>query len=41
MTRRLMRLFDTLLPILGLLLFLLLNIFFCMLAWGMAMTGTL
>ena len=32
---------DAAISILGLSLFLLLNFFFCMLAWGMAMTGTL
>ena len=34
-------LLDAAVSILGLGLFLLLNAFFCMLAWGMAMTGTL
>ena len=36
-----LRLLDAAISILGLGLFLLLNAFFCMLAWGMAMTGTL
>ena len=36
-----LRLLDAAIPLLGLGLFLLLNAFFCMLAWGMAMTGTL
>jgi hypothetical protein len=34
-------LINAVISFLGLSLFLLLNAFFCMLAWGMAMTGTL
>lgn len=34
-------LFNAVISILGLALFLLFNAFICMLAWGMAMTGTL
>jgi len=34
-------LLDVAASIFGLALFLLLNAFFCILAWGMAMTGTL
>ena len=36
-----LRFLDVAISILGLGPFLLLNAFFCMLAWGMAMTGTL
>jgi hypothetical protein len=35
------KLLDAAISILGVGLFLLTNTFFCMLAWGMAMTGTL
>ena len=41
MTKMTSWLINAAVSILGLSLFLLLNVFFCMLAWGMAMTGTL